>query len=85
MADPKRSRSPKTELTYENAFRTLIRIIGTETLITHIDRRECRRVQDVLMKLPPNASKRFPGISINETIAEAKKRNVPHSGSQNRQ
>ena len=77
MADPKHDRSPKTDIAYESTFSLLAKMIGTETRIADIDRKTCRNIQSMLMGMPPNASKRFPNLSIEQVIQTASERNLP--------
>ncbi len=56
------------------AFRALTELRGAATPARDITRADCRRVRDVLSKLPPNATKRFRGKKLERvaTTAEAR-------------
>ena len=63
MSDPARGHlTEKTRLDYQAGFKTLAEIIGPDAKVATITRDRCREVLDVLLRLPPNARKRFPGV-----------------------
>lgn len=72
MADPSRSRSKSTIKTYRTVFRALEELIGPDTELEAVHRRHCERIRDVLSNLPPNATKRFPGMTLSEIATAAK-------------
>jgi integrase len=77
MAVPEKSNwTKKTEKDYEAKFRLLGEIIGTATPLSGINREVCRKVQTVMLALPPNATKRFPGKSSEEAGKLAAERNI---------
>jgi integrase len=72
-ADPGRAdRRDMTASSYEFTFRMLGEVIGSDTLVRRITRDDCRRVRDLLMSLPPNASKRFPKMTLLRAAEHAK-------------
>jgi integrase len=74
LTDPTISRTAKSAIVYRSTFATITAILGSETLFTSISRDECRGVLIVLQKLPPNARKRWPGLSPREIAAAAETR-----------
>jgi hypothetical protein len=70
-AQEQRSLSPKTVMEYEIRFNVMRKIFGKDRPIAKITRQDCRNLQQIVMKLPPNASKRFPNKSIAQVIAIA--------------
>ena len=71
--DPSRSGlSQKTRDGYKVVFRVLRELLGENTPVTEIDRDDCRRVRDILASTPPNASKRFPNLSVEQAAQKAK-------------
>lgn len=74
MGDPARSGlSEKTKTGYRTIFNILRDLIGPDTPVTAITRERCRHVREVLMALPPNFTKRWPGVSAEEVAAIAKR------------
>lgn len=71
MADPSRHRSDKTADGYKVIFGVLRDLIGAETAVRTIRPSDCQRVRDLLLRLPPNASKRFKGLSLTEAADRA--------------
>jgi hypothetical protein len=71
-ASPKRA-GWRTEL----YFRALRELLGQNKRLWEIARQDCRRVQDILCSLPPNASKRLPGLALERAAAAAKERGWP--------
>jgi integrase len=55
-------------------FGILKAIVGSDRLVQDITRADLRKVRDVLTKLPPNASKRFPDLSPEDAAARAEKK-----------
>jgi hypothetical protein len=58
LTDPTRSRSKKTEITYENVLAVVGEVLGLDTPLKAIDRESCRRLLETLRWLPTNYSKR---------------------------
>lgn len=75
LADPTRSRTKGTLKTYRTVFRAMRELLGPEKPVDSIHRRDCERIRDVVMRLPKNASQRFPRLSLEEAaaIADAEK------------
>lgn len=71
MSDPASSRSAKTEEGYRVIFRALDEMLGNSVGVKAIDRDDCVRVRDLLSRLPPNASKRFKGMTLAEAADRA--------------
>lgn len=73
LAAPERAGlSPKTVLKYKAFSRVLKEIVGETKTASSVDRAEARRVQDVLLALPPNAVKRWPGLTASQAAEKAK-------------
>ena len=72
LDDPSVVRSTKTLLAYRSAYGRLIELISPETPIRAVTREVCREVLDTLRYLPPNAVKRYRGLSGREAAARAK-------------
>ena len=65
--DPNRGGlSPKTADSYAVIFRALRELLGKDKPVREITRDDCKRVRDTLMRLPPNATKRFPGLTLQQ-------------------
>jgi integrase len=71
IADPNSKRSAKTLMGYQIIFRCLRELLGKDKPADSITREDCRKVREALQKLPSNATKRYPGLSIGQTIAKA--------------
>jgi hypothetical protein len=77
-ADPGRAgRRNKTLASYEFTFRMLREVIGTGTPVRRITREVCRRLRDLLTALPPNATKRFPKMTLAQAAEHAKAHGLP--------
>jgi integrase len=76
--DPaRRGLTEKTRHAYGTVFRALRELLGENKRARDITREDCRRVQEILCSLPPNASKRLPGLTLEEAAAAAKERGWP--------
>jgi hypothetical protein len=63
--DPgRRGLTEKTRHAYGTVFRALRELLGENKRARDITREDCRRVQVILCSLPPNASKRLPGLTL---------------------
>ena len=77
MADLARAgASAKTRLDSDFAFRALTELLGECTPARDVTRAGCRRVRDVLSKLPPNATKRFLGEPLERAARRAEARGL---------
>lgn len=73
-AEPDRAGvSPKTRAAYEFRFAMLLELLGPQKLVDEISRADVREVRDFLMKLPPNATKRFPRTGLRQVAEIAEK------------
>jgi len=63
--------SGKTKDGYRVIFRLLKEALGGNKPVRDITRDDCRRLQSTLTKVPPNATKRFPGMSLEEVAKHA--------------
>jgi integrase len=69
MNDPSSKRTTSTTKTYQTVFRALKEMLGADTPVDSTHRRDCERIRDVVMRLPKNATKRYPGLTL-EKIAD---------------
>jgi len=69
--------SNKTKAGYAVIFRALTELLGPEKALDRITRDDCRRVQDILTALPPNATKRFPRLTLEQAAMKAKAEGLP--------
>jgi hypothetical protein len=71
--DPgRRGRRDMTAKSYAFTFKILMEVIGESASVRQITRAEARRVQDLLAALPPNATKRFPQLTLTQAAEHAK-------------
>ena len=49
-------------------------LLGENKRVRDITREDCRRIQEILCSSPPNASKRLPGLTLEQAAATAKQR-----------
>src|ERR1700737_3548128 len=76
--DPaRRGLTEKTRQAYGTVFRALRELLGENKRVREITREDCGRVQEILCSLPPNASKRLPGLALERAAATAKEREWP--------
>jgi integrase len=78
--DGDRARSRLTETTrqgYRIVFRALREVLGEAKPVREITREDCRRVADIICSLPPNATKRLPGLSLEQAVATAREKGLP--------
>ena len=75
LADPTRSRTPGTLKTYQTVFRAMRELLGPDTPVDSIHRMDCEKVRNVIMRLPKNATQRFPNLSLEDAakVADAQK------------
>ena len=74
------ARSTLTETTrdgYRIVFCALREVVGETKAVREITREDCRRVASIICSLPPNASKRLPGLSLEQAVAIAKAKGLP--------
>lgn len=70
-ADPKRrGAGDKTHLDYRTVFRVLSEHVGLDKPIDEISREDCKQVRDLLLASPPNATKRFPNLTLRQAANE---------------
>ncbi|MDO3517755.1 site-specific integrase [Ralstonia pseudosolanacearum] len=76
--DPQRAGlSAKNGMGYETGFKLLQEIVGVDFLLADVERDHARKVQEVLSHLPPNASKRFPKLTLVQAADYAKANALP--------
>ena len=78
LNDPSSRRSEKTKDGYRQIIRVMEDVFGSETPIAEIDRSKCREVQQVIMYLPPNATKLkgYKSLTPSKAAEKAKNENV---------
>jgi hypothetical protein len=68
------SRATVTQTTYKIPARIMREILGEETPLSDIGEAEIEKLCDVLTKLPKNAKQRYPGMTLQQAVAEADRR-----------
>ena len=71
MAEPSAMRTHKTRMGYEIIFGVLRELLGGERPVDKITRDDCRRVQALLKRLPANARKLYPSLSLEQATERA--------------
>jgi integrase len=69
-SDPGRSVTAKTTAKYDAIFRAIEGVFGKDTPVQQITRAQCKRFQEMLATLPPNATKRFPKLTFEQAAAK---------------
>ncbi|GLS43737.1 site-specific integrase [Methylobacterium brachythecii] len=64
LSDPAANRNSKTLLSYRVVFDALKEIVGASKPAAEVTRQDCERVRDTLLRLPSNARKKFPNVSL---------------------
>lgn len=71
LADPTRSRTAGTLKTYQTVFRAMRELLGPDTPVDSVHRVDCERIRNVVMRLPRNATQRFPKLSLEDAAKVA--------------
>jgi len=71
-----RGNEQSTLTEYALLFQALREILGPDKAVREIDRADCRRVKDLFEKLPANARKRFPRMTLIEAAEHAHRRGL---------
>lgn len=58
---------------YAHVFRALEELLGKDKLVASITREDCRRVKQLLQKVPRHAGKRYPGLNLMEAVEAAER------------
>lgn len=75
--DPQRANlSAKNLNGYKQSFKLLREIVGGDALLSAVTREHARRVQEVFARLPPNATKTFPKMTLVEAASHAAKNGI---------
>jgi integrase len=77
LGDPTASRTQKSALIYQTTYAAIVDIVGAEMPIRSINRATCREIFDVLQRLPANARKRFPNLTLREIADVAQAQGIP--------
>ena len=76
-ADPQRqSLSPKNRRGFAMAFRLLKEISGASKRAAEVSREDARRIRDLLSRLPPNSTKKFPKVPLQRVATLAVERGL---------
>jgi len=76
-AAPERANvSPKTRAAYDFRYATLTALLGGKTPVAEINRANLRDARDMLLKLPPNAKKRFPKMTLQRVAMHAAEKGI---------
>ncbi len=76
--DPSRAHIlSRTRESYGLVLNVFQQLLGSDRPVNEITREDCRRVRDILMTLPPNATKRFPGLTLGAAAAMAAEKGLP--------
>ena len=67
-------RSVGTQMTYEIPARILREVLGEHTALGGITTDDIENLCDVMRQLPKNAAQRYPSLTLQQAISEAKKR-----------
>ncbi|OWK33655.1 site-specific integrase [Sphingomonas dokdonensis] len=66
-----------TEKRYGFVFRIMAEVLGSDKSVSSLTRADCVKVLTFLKRLPPNASKRFPDLSLTEVAELADQQSLP--------
>jgi integrase len=80
LSDPAASRNSKTQMTYRIVFDALAEIVGEHRPARDVSRADCERVRDVLLRLPSNARKKYPGVPLLAAVELGAKDGAPVLG-----
>lgn len=69
--------APKTLASYKAKLGTIAELIGPERPISEIVRETVKDARDTLLKLPPNATKHFPGVPLRKVVEMATADKLP--------
>jgi integrase len=76
-APEKAGKAAKTKAAYRFRLGAWVDLIGADRPVAEISRAEIKNARDVLLTVPANAAKRFPGKTLREAAALATKQGVP--------
>lgn len=62
----RRDMRKKVELDYSLLFRVMDEVIGHDRRLRDIERDDCKAVRDLLLRLPANATKMYPGLTFSQ-------------------
>ncbi len=79
LADPSRKRQASTLKNYTIIRRAVDEVIGSNTPVHKVTRRDCRALQEFLLLLPANAVKKTQANTLKEAIKIAETQNLPRS------
>jgi integrase len=77
-AAPERAHvAEKTRAGYKFRYAMLIDLLGADTPVASISRADMRDARDLLLRLPTNAQKRFPGKKLQQVATLAEEQGIP--------
>jgi len=78
FGDPQRANlSPKNAAGYATGFKLLNEVVGPDIPLDEVTLDHAQAVQHLLSRLPPNATKRFPGLTCEQAATEAEIKGLP--------
>lgn len=81
LSNPMKEIASSTLQQYKPRMAVLEEALGRNRAIASISRADCRRVvEDVILRLPANVSKKYRGIPLHTAVETAEKNNVPRIG-----
>ena len=81
LSNPLKQISASTLQQYRPRMKVLEEALGTTRAIASITKADCKRVlEDVILHLPSNGTKKYPGLSLKAAIAQGAKDGAPLIG-----
>ncbi len=77
LNNPEANRTQVTIEGYRIVQRVLFQFLGKDRFISEVSRSDCRKIKALILKMPTNATKRYPNKSIEEAIELGKQDNAP--------
>ena len=77
---PGRPRSPRSVLDLRAAFRPMLEVLGQDTPAKDVTLADMRRVYELMVRLPSNATKRWRGLKFPQVADRAEREGVPPMG-----
>ena len=66
----------KGRIDYQLTFKALKEVVPAGTLLSDINRRNCREFRDLIASIPPNATKKFPGKTLKQIAQHARDNDI---------
>lgn len=77
MREPSRDLSRKMALDWNFSHRVLREVCGDDTPLRDVDRVAIRKVRDLLVRLPSNAAKKYPAMTLEQAATAGEKDGAP--------